>query len=92
MNDIRGLKAADVQADELWGFVQKKDRTKLAMNVEDETSGSFYTYVAMETNSKLILSCQTGRRDLDNTVTFIEKLLRGEHLFLGWDALIVTVT
>jgi len=43
----------------------------------------------METHSKLILSYQTGRRDLENTVSFIEKLNKATsgHFQLSTDAM-----
>lgn len=78
MNDkIRGLQVQDVQMDELWGFIKMKDRTKTLKNIEDAEIGSCYTYVAMETHSKLVLCWHQGwQRELHHTVAFIEKLCR----------------
>ena len=90
MNDkIRGLKVGEVQADELWGFVQMKDRTKLARNIENDETGSFYTFVGMEANSKLILAWQLGHRDYPNTIAFVEKLAKATsgHFQLSTDAM-----
>ena len=75
MNDkLKGLKVQDVQADELWGFCKMKARTKEHKNIEDETAGSFYNFVGIESNSKLILAWHLGSRDMESTVQFIGKL------------------
>ncbi len=72
---IRGLKVQHVQADELWGFIKCKDRTKHTKNIEDDSVGSCYTYVGMENNSKLVLCYHLGwHREQPHTVAFIEKL------------------
>jgi transposase-like protein len=55
LNDkIKGLAVRDVQADEMWGFVAMKNRTKHQNNVQDEQLGSCYTWIAMETHSKTL--------------------------------------
>jgi transposase-like protein/IS1 family transposase len=75
MNDkIKGLKVQDVQADELWGFVGMKAKTKDAKNIENKEVGSFYNFVGIESNTKLVLAWHLGHRDAPNTVEFIEKL------------------
>ena len=78
MNDkLRGLKVQDVQMDELWGFVKHKDRTKKLRNIENAETGSCYTYVAIENNSKLVLCWHFGwQREQHHTIAFIEKLTR----------------
>jgi transposase-like protein len=91
MNDkVRGLKVEDVQADELWGFVGMKDRTKETRQIENDALGSCYTYVGMESNSKLVLAWHLGwRREMANTVAFIGKLDRATsgEFHLSTDAL-----
>lgn len=71
---IKGLPVRDVQADELWAFIQMKARTKKFKNIENEEVGSCYTFVAMETHTKLILAYHLGHRDSVNTLEFTEKL------------------
>ncbi len=75
LNDkLKGLTVQDVQADELWGFCKMKARTKHTNKVEDNQVGSFYTFVGMETNSKLVLAYHVGQRDMPSTVDFVTKL------------------
>lgn len=75
LNDkIKDLPVKDVQADELWAFVQMKARTKKFKNIESEEVGSCYTFVGMETHTKLVLAYHLGHRDSVNTLEFTEKL------------------
>jgi IS1 family transposase len=75
LNDkIKGLAVRDVQADEMWGFVAMKNRTKNQNKVEDEQLGSCYTWIAMETHSKLVLAWHLGNRTSNDCVEFTEKL------------------
>jgi IS1 family transposase len=71
---IQNLRVRDVEADEIWGFVGMKERAKGKLNKSDETLGDAYTYVAMERNSKLILAWHLGKRNRQDTLTFILKL------------------
>lgn len=71
---IKGLAVRDVQADEMWGFVAMKNRTKNENKVEDEQLGSCYTWIAMETHSKLVLAWHLGNRTSVDCVEFTEKL------------------
>ncbi len=71
---IRNLKVQDVQADELWGFCKMKARTKNDRKIEDDRVGSFYNFVGIETNTKLVLAWHLGHRDVPSTVQFVQKL------------------
>lgn len=75
LNDkLKGLTVQDVQADELWGFCKMKARTKDALKIDDSQVGSFYAFVGIENNSKLILAWHLGHRDVSSTVAFVQKL------------------
>jgi len=75
LNDkIKGVAIKDVQADELWGFIAMKNKTKHRNKVDDEQLGSCWTFVAMETHTKLVLAWHLGRRTTSDTVEFTEKL------------------
>ena len=71
---VRNVKVADVQADEIWGFVQKKEAHKRPSEAHDNSIGDAYTFVAIERNSKLVLNFALGRRDTATTQAFIEGL------------------
>ena len=69
---IRNVPVTDVQCDEIWGFVQKKEAHKWPWEAHDNSIGDAYCFVAIERNSKLILNFALGRRDQATTDQFIE--------------------
>jgi transposase-like protein/IS1 family transposase len=64
----------DVQCDEIWGYVYKKEAHKLPAEADDDSIGDAYTFVAIERNSKLVLNFALGRRTQATTDAFIEGL------------------
>ncbi len=62
----------DVQVDEIWSFVQKKE--KQCGPDDDPNFGDQYTFTAIERNSKLILNFALGKRNQATTDIFIEGL------------------
>ncbi|PYS92016.1 MAG: IS1 family transposase [Acidobacteria bacterium] len=87
---ISQVKVRDVQADEIWGFVWCKQKTKNAKGYGDET-GDAYCFVAIERHTKLVLAWHLGQRTVEDTEAFIEKLERATagHFQLttdGWES------
>ena len=69
---IVNVPVKDVQADEIWGFVGKKQK---ALTPDDDINfGDQYCFVAMETNTKLVLNFALGKRNQNVTDIFIEGL------------------
>ena len=73
---IRNVKVSDVQADEIWGFVQMKDKTRKRLNKDDAGLGNAYTWIAMESNSKLIIAWHLGKREAKDAEIFLEKIYK----------------
>ena len=71
---VRNIPVRDVQSDEMWGFIAKKEGHKWPSEVKDETVGDSYTFVAIEKNTKLILCWLVGRRTAPYTEAFVERL------------------
>jgi len=72
---IKGVRVKDVQADEIWGFVGMKQKTKNYQGREnDHTLGDAYCFIGIERNTKLILAWHLGTRTMADTVAFTEKL------------------
>jgi transposase-like protein/IS1 family transposase len=71
---IKELPVRDVQADEMWGYVGMKEKTKKRQGKDEETLGDAYTFVAIERHTKLVLAYHLGRRNVRDTVAFTEKL------------------
>jgi IS1 family transposase len=68
---MRDLSCQNIQVDELWGFVGKKDKAV----IDSETGvGSVWTFIAIDSDSKLIPSYLVGQRDGDHTKAFIADL------------------
>jgi IS1 family transposase len=64
----------DVECDEIWGFVGKKEGHKSPEEANDEGLGDAYCFVAIERNTKLVLNFALGRRNQATTDVFIEGL------------------
>lgn len=64
----------DVECDEIWGFIGRKEGHKTPGEARDETIGDAYTFVAIERHSKLVLNFALGRRNQATTDIFIEGL------------------
>ena len=72
---IVNVPVKDVQCDEIWGYVFKKEGHKTEEeSATDATIGDAYTFVAIERNTKLVLNFALGRRDQATTNAFIEGL------------------
>lgn len=71
---IKNLKVENVQVDELWAFVFKKEGHKWDHEKRNDEIGDAYCFVGIERNTKLILAYHLGKRDADSTETFIAKL------------------
>ena len=69
---IVNVAVKDVQCDELWAFIQKKE--KRVRPSDDPNFGDCYTFVAIERHSKLVLNIAMGKRDQRTTDSFIEGL------------------
>jgi len=72
---IVNVKVKDVQLDEIWCFVQCKQKTKNRLN-KGEGFGDYYCFVAIERYTKLVLAWHLGQRTAEDTEIFIEKVSR----------------
>jgi hypothetical protein len=69
---IVNIPVSDVQCDEIWGFVRKKELHKSPDEAHDNSIGDAYCFVALERHSKLVLNFALGRRDQATTDIFVE--------------------
>jgi transposase-like protein/IS1 family transposase len=71
---IQDVPVSDVQCDELWSFIGKKEKNT---TFEDsEFMGDSYTWVAIEARTKLVLSFVVGKRTLHHASELTRKLRR----------------
>lgn len=71
---VRGLECKQVQADEIWAFIGKKER-KVPKNERGGEQGDCWTYTALCRDSKLLVSYRVApRRDADQALAFTDDL------------------
>jgi IS1 family transposase len=66
---VRGVAAKRVQADEIWSFVYSKEKNKPQ---DIEGAGDAWTFVGIDSDTKLVISWLLGNRDVE-TATFFMK-------------------
>lgn len=64
---LRNLPATRVEADEIWAFVGAKQK-----NAKQESQGDVWTFTALDSDSKLMISWLVGSRSTTNAVEFMK--------------------
>ena len=70
---IRNVTAKQVQADEIWSFVHCKQKN-VREDRDDREIGDQYTWVAIDRDSKLVLSYVIGKRSGNNALALMTDL------------------
>ncbi|MGA3371636.1 MAG: IS1 family transposase [Terracidiphilus sp.] len=89
---IRNVPVWDVEIDEIWGFCQKKEKSRRDQEKDVYGIGDAWCFCGIERNSKLLLAFHLGKRDRQSTDRFIGKLryATGDNRFQltsdGWAA------
>lgn len=65
---VRNLQCERVQMDEIWSFVGCKDKTK---NIGAQGHGSVWTWVAIDADTKMVVSYLMGERDAESAQSFV---------------------
>jgi IS1 family transposase len=71
--ELRNLSCKNIEVDEIWSFVGKKQRHVGAKDNPNEV-GDFYTFVALDSDSKLVPTYKIGKRDFFTAYSFITDL------------------
>lgn len=69
-----GVRTGRLELDELWAFVQRKRRWHQKPGADGPVTGDQYTYVALASSSRAIVSYLTGKRSSENTDQFIQDI------------------
>lgn len=69
---MRNLDCQEIQIDELWGFIGKKQGHLTAD--DDYTKGDVWTFCAIDADSKLVPSYKVGKRTSATAIAFITDL------------------
>lgn len=72
--NVRDVKAARIQVDEIWSFTYAKQRNVASAKDAPEGAGDTWTWTAIDADSKLIVSYLVGGRDAEYAVAFIQDL------------------
>ena len=75
------LPVRDVQVDEIWGYVAKKEGHKTALEESAAEIGDAYCYVAIERHTKLVLCHYLGKRNGPSAEHFMAKLAEATSHF-----------
>jgi IS1 family transposase len=66
---VRGVVAKRVQADEIWSFVYAKEKNKPQ---DIEGAGDAWTFVGIDSDTKLVISWLLGDRDVESATFFMK--------------------
>ena len=72
--NVRDVKAARVQVDEIWSFTYAKQKNVATAKDAPEGAGDTWTWTAIDADSKLIVSYLVGGRDAEYAVAFLQDL------------------
>jgi IS1 family transposase len=71
---VRNVQARRVQCDEIWSFCYAKQASKAAAKAVPERAGDVWTWTALDSESKLIVSYLVGCRDGEYAMAFMDDL------------------
>ncbi|HVM81249.1 MAG TPA: IS1 family transposase [Stellaceae bacterium] len=72
--NVRGVKASRVQCDEIWAFCYSKQKNVETAKRKDLVYGDVWTWTALATDSKLIVSYVSGGRDSAYAMALMDDL------------------
>lgn len=72
--NVRNLKSARVQVDEIWSFTYAKQKNVATAKAAPEAAGDTWTWTAIDADSKMILSYLVGGRDSEYAMWFMDDL------------------
>src|SRR4029077_13505216 len=71
---VRGVKATQVQCDEIWAFCYSKQKNVATAKAAPEGAGDVWTWTALEASNKMIVSYLVGGRDGDHALALMDDL------------------
>ena len=69
---MQNLDCAEIQVDEIWGFIGKKQRN--VTEADDSTKGDVWTFTAIDADTKLVPCYEVGKRDSETATAFVVDL------------------
>lgn len=71
---VQGVRASRVQCDEIWSFCYAKQRNVKTAKDAPQGAGDVWTWTALDSDSKLIVSFLVGGRDAGYAIEFMDDL------------------
>lgn len=71
---VRGVKATRIQCDEIWAFCYSKQRNVPTAKTAPQGAGDVWTWTALESSSKLMVSFMVGGRDGEYALALMDDL------------------
>ncbi len=71
---LRNVPVEDLQLDEIWSFVFKKEQHKWIAELNNYKIGEAYTFIGLERHTKLVVAWHLGKRNQISTNEFIAKV------------------
>ena len=71
---VRGVKANRIQCDEIWSFCYAKDKNVSRAKSAPGGAGDVWTWTALDSDSKMILSYEIGDRSSGTAIEFMDDL------------------
>ena len=71
---VQGVQASRIQCDEIWSFCYAKQKNVKAAKDAPEGAGDVWTWTALDSDSKLIVSFLAGGRDAGYAMEFMDDL------------------
>ncbi len=72
--NVRNVKASVIQCDEIWSFTYAKQKNVKTAKAAPEDAGDTWTWTAIDSDSKLIVSYMVGGRDSEYAIEFMDDL------------------
>jgi IS1 family transposase len=71
---VRNVRASQIQCDEIWSFTYAKQKNVAKAKAAPEEAGDTWTWTALDSDSKLIVSYLVGGRDSEYAMAFMDDL------------------
>ena len=71
---VRGMRSQHVQLDEIWQFCYAKEQNVPFAKAAPDWSGDAWTWTALDSESKMIVSFVTGDRSMTTALVFLDDL------------------
>jgi len=73
--NVRNVRAARVQCDEIWSFCYAKQKNVATAKAPPEKAGDIWTWTALDSDCKLIVSYLVGGRDSEYAIEFMDDVV-----------------